>query len=213
MVILGGWRSPRVSATWTESLLRPFTSGRREDFLSVAYPWCGSVERAAARALRVIRAKYPGQAEFDLVGVSMGGIVARVLAHGVVRDTGAGLRVQRVFTLATPHRGAKFAEIVRPDGAARQLCAGSTMLRRLDALLPDAPYELVCYALLRDWLVGATRAAPPGRAPLWLDVETTFSWYLSHYAISHDRRVLADVALRLRGETPIGREGGAPPSD
>jgi pimeloyl-ACP methyl ester carboxylesterase len=213
VIVLGGWRSPKCSATWTRNVLRPFTSGREDDFLCVSYPWSPTIESAAAKALRAVRERFPDQSEFDVVGVSMGGIVARVLAHALVGDDRPPLRVRRIFTLASPHRGARFADWVTPGRAARDLRRGSGLLRRLDALRARGEYELHCYALLRDWLVGATRSAPPGTEPMWLDAETITAKLISHYTVNRDRRLLADVALRLRGEAPIASPGSPPPRD
>ena len=54
----------------------------------------------------------------------------------------------------------------------RDLRAGSERLAWLDERLPAfmaGGGELVCYVLLRDWMVGARNAAPPGQEPWWLD--------------------------------------------
>ncbi len=217
VIILGGWRAPRISPRTVESVLRPFTSNRREDFLSIAYPFAGSVESAAARALQHIRARFPDQVDFDfdIVGVSMGGLVARLLLHGLVRDTHAPIRAARLFTLATPHAGAVLADYIRPDRAASAMRRGSPLLSRLASLPHDGLYEFYPYAQLRDWWVGATRTAPSGGGgelhPMWLDAETTFAKLLSHFAINRDKRIIADIALRLRGEEPIAKRGSEPP--
>lgn len=207
VIVLGGWRAPHVSASSAESLLRPLVSRRSEDFLALSYPTAGSVEAAADSAMGRIAARFPGQREFDLVGISMGGLVARQLASRL------GLPAKRIFTMATPHRGATLARFVRPDIAAREMRPGSTWLAELDAALATAEYELVCYATLRDWWVGARNAAPPGHTPIWLDQETLFGRSLSHFAINRDQRILGDIARRLRGEEPLGRAGTPPPID
>lgn len=218
VIVLGGWRSPRFSPRSVESVLRPLTSGRAEDFLTIAYPLAGSVEAAAGRALKAIRARFADRHEFDIVGISMGGLVARLLLHGLVRDAGPGstpIRAKRLFTLATPHAGAVLADYIRPDRAASSMRRGSALLSRLASLSPEGQYEFVPYAQLRDWWVGATRTAPPDweTQPRWLDAETRFAKVLSHFAINHDPRILADIALKLRGEEPVSRKGTRPPRD
>jgi hypothetical protein len=36
---------------------------------------------------------------------------------------------------------------------------------------------------------------------------------LSHITIAGDKAIAADIARRLRGEEPLGRENGPPPRD
>ena len=145
------------------------------------------------------------------MGLSMGGVLARGLAAGLFGPP--PVRIARFFTLATPHRGAVLARIVRPDSAARDLRPGSRYLTELDAAWPSFTAETVSYALLRDWWVGATRAAPPGMHPRWLDPIGLWARSFSHFAINFDRRVLLAGALRLRGDAPNSGPGTPPPSD
>jgi hypothetical protein len=46
-----------------------------------------------------------------------------------------------------------------------------------------------------------------------VDVPAGAGRLCSHFAINHDRRVLLDIALRLRGETPIATAATAPPRE
>ena len=69
-------------------------------------------------------------------------------------EAGRRLKIVRLFTLGTPHGGAKLAEVARPDAAARDMRAGSAFLTALDRSLAGASYELVCYTRLRDTWVG-----------------------------------------------------------
>lgn len=182
--------------------------------MSVAYVGAGDIREAARVVAGKVAARFGADwaaREFDVVGISMGGLVARVLASP--QDGGPALRIKRLFMLATPHRGAKLARVVAPDRAARDMRPGSDFLGALDARLPSAGYELVCYAQLRDWWVGAGRAAPPGRVPIWTDTESVGARLFSHFQINFNRRVLRDVARRLRGEEPVARGGSWPPCD
>jgi len=207
VVVLGGWRAPHISPASAEGILRSLVSRKTADFLPLSYPRASSVEAAAEAAMSRIAARFPGQRDFDIVGISMGGLVARQLASRL------GLPTKRIFTMATPHRGATLAKFVRPDIAAREMRPGSAWLADLDATLATADYELICYATLRDWWVGARNAAPPGHTPIWLDQDTLFGRSLSHFAINRDERILGDIARRLRGEEPLGRASTPPPID
>lgn len=187
----------------------------------MAYPWSTNFTKIAARLVGLVEARWPSHEqgwtrEVDVVGVSMGGLVARAGAAGVGAGGGpsAGgrrLRIGRLFTLGTPHCGARLAELARPDAAARDMRAGSAFLSRLDeargASERGALYEMVCYTRLRDSWVGAGRTAPPG-----LDVHWVSGWrVLSHVTVSMDPRIVVDIARRLRGEDPLARPDGRPP--
>jgi pimeloyl-ACP methyl ester carboxylesterase len=156
-----------------------------------------------------------GRQDIDLIGVSMGGLVSRVLAakEGIVSEGGVTpferpLRVARIFTLASPHRGALLAEKIRPNSAARDMKPASRFLQHLDAQLAMRDYELRCYSRIRDGWVGATRSSPPGFGVIW----TPGLIWGSHFTVSFDARVLADICRHLRGEEPLARPS-VPPRD
>jgi len=86
---------------------------------------------------------------------------------------------------------------------------GSPFLVRLDERLPDADYEMICYARLRDWWVGARNAAPPGEHPIWVRASP---FTMSHLLITRDGRILDDVCRRLIGEEPSLGAPSEPPS-
>jgi hypothetical protein len=58
----------------------------------------------------------------------------------------------------------------------------------------------VPYVRLGDRIVGADHAAPAGRVAWWVPNPPM---ELAHVGASGDPRVRADVARRLRGETPL----------
>jgi hypothetical protein len=214
VLVLDGWHSPGLPALSLTARLAAATSGRRSDYMVVSYPLAFSVEAAAGWARDRLRRRGWLGRELDVVGVSMGGIVARTLAGGVLGPGVPGpLRIARLFTLVSPHRGAKLADVGRLDRASAQLRAGSELLERLDAALPSAGFQLTCYAMLRDWLVGATRTAPAGWSPIWIDPVAAPARALSHFASVHDARILADLAARLRGEPPPARGPSDAPID
>lgn len=214
VVILAGWRAPALSPWRLEDRLRRLLPRGR--FLSIAYPLASSVQAAAdAVVARLERAKAArsseGTLEIDVVAISMGGLVARWMLAEPPRAL-APWRLPRLFTLATPHRGAKLANYVRLDEASRQMRPGSDFLDRLHAA-PLADTSLTCYAMLRDWWVGARNAAPPDRAPLWIDAGHPLERALSHFLIVQNRAVTLDLALRLAGQPPLAAEGDPPPID
>lgn len=213
VLVLDGWHGPLLPSQRSAWNLSRHTSGRRRDFLAVGYPWAFSVEHAARCAMYWLERRGWLDREIDIVGISMGGIVARAITSGVLGVGGPDrVRAVRVFTFATPHTGAILADRVAVDRAARQLRRGSDLLKRLDDALSSKSYDLYCYALLRDWLVGATRTFPSGTQPYWVDPEG-LQRPIAHFVSPYEHRLGLDVALRLRGEAPIAVRASTPPSD
>lgn len=225
VVVLAGWRSFRLPAFGLADKLAPLTSGRRTDFIAIAYPWAGSVEAAAGHARRVLtetfQAAGAGQqgpdpvapVEVDVVGISMGGLVGRLLeVRSALADPGP-VRIRRLFTIATPHGGARLADRIALDRAARSMRAGSTLLRDLEAGTAESRYELICYAQLRDWWVGATRSSPAAGTMHWIDAESPMDRALSHFTSFRRWPIVLDIARRLRGESPLAGVPSRPPRD
>lgn len=218
LVVLGGWRTVHATAAALGRTLGHLTIGDAGWAEAVSFLTVGRLEHAAAKAVAAVEARWPSDerdatSEVDVVGVSMGGIVARVAAAGLHAGApgavGKRLRIARLFTLATPHRGARAAGLFPLDTSERQMMPGSEMLRRLDSLLPTLPYELRAYARLRDGMVGATRAAPTGRGCFWVDGPLL----LSHLTITRERRFIVDIARALRGESSLAARESDPPSN
>ena len=211
VVVIGGYRSWSSLAAGLRGRLLTLTGAESKDILAASHTLRGTF----AGSLRVVRRQIEawrsdvadGSVEIDLVGISMGGLLSRALAGGVL--DGPSLSACRIFTLASPHRGARLAETIRPDPAAGDMRAGSAVLAKLDAAWPDRRYELIPYAVLNDAWVGATRASPPGLDPIW----TPGARVMSHFSVSVAPGIQADLARRLRGEDPIAGPASRPPRD
>jgi hypothetical protein len=135
----------------------------------------------------------------------MGGLIARAAA--IPAAGRKRVRIARLFTLGTPHRGARLAPYIPLDPLVRNMRPGSDLLKRLDGHRPD--YELRCYARLRDSWVGARNAAPAGTQPLWKPGPLI----MSHQTISTDSLIRADIARCLRNEAPFAVQGSPSPRD
>ncbi len=199
LVVLSGWRATPMLAWALGREMRKRLPDR--PVVPVSFMTTSSIEAAAERLIGAVEERFPsdqpGRTErVDVVGVSMGGLVARHAA--AVGAGGRRLAIGTLFTLATPHRGARLAEAIALDRAARDMRPGSAFLRGLDE--HEREYQLVCYARLGDRWVGATNTAPPGMDPIWVEPPR---WTLSHLLVSRDRRILDDIAARLRGEAPV----------
>jgi hypothetical protein len=219
VLVVSGWRAPSIAPRMTATRLAAMTSDRLDDFVPVSIFDAGTIADAANALIDAAERAFPSDApsftrEVDVVAISMGGLASRLAA--APRDAlGAHaqglrerrLRIARLFTLATPHCGASLADVLAPDACAKQMRKGSEFLNALDRALAADPLEIIPYARLRDGMVGAQNAAPPGMTALWVDGPPA----LAHLAITTDKRIMLDIALRLRGETPIACPGDKPP--
>jgi len=147
--------------------------------------------------------------EVDVIGFSMGGLVARH-ASRPRSDGGKRLAIRRLFTISTPHCGARLAELPTLDQRTIDMRADSDFLAALNEALADADYELFCYTRLGDWIVGVENAAPPGQTAWWVPSPPMS---FAHLGAATDARILADIARRLRGEAPLTTEPPTPASE
>ncbi|MFF8804256.1 esterase/lipase family protein [Streptomyces omiyaensis] len=100
--------------------------------------------RTAAEALgrRIERiADRTGRAEVDLVGHSLGGLVARYY----VQRLGGDARVRTLVTLGTPHAGTTVARLADAHPLVRQMRPGSEVLRELAAPAPGCRTRFVSF--------------------------------------------------------------------
>ncbi|MEM1329290.1 MAG: hypothetical protein AAGG07_01885 [Planctomycetota bacterium] len=216
VVLLSGYRAWPSMVGRVERRIRETTSGDRKDFLEISYPLGDDIDRIVERVVEKVDQRWPSDnpdetIEVDVIAISMGGLVARAASEppAIREREGKRLNSVRVFTLASPHRGASLAERIALDTAAKSMRPGSEWLSDLNSRVSERDYELICYGQLRDGWVGATRTAPPGMSPYW----TGGTRWFSHFDSATNPWFLADIALRLRGERPIARVPSTPPSD
>ncbi len=237
VVVLGGYHEPGPWAEALMMRLRAATSQDPHDFLAVDYLFKSDAEDLIAKVVTQVDEKWPNASrtetiEIDAVAISMGGLIARAAAIPPERNLIPGdetlserqaahaetaspgdyrkrLRIRRLFTLATPHRGAKLADAIAPDNISRAMRTDSPWICGLNGTLGECEYELFPYAILRDGVVGARNAAPPGREPFWV----SGTLIGSHMGVSENRRIAADIARRLRGERPLAIGPSRPPND
>lgn len=206
VVVVGSFRGPDPIVESMTIRLARMTTGRRADFLRIPTWFEGEIEVLALRTVEMVESAYPSgredaTVEVDVVGLSMGGLVARYAAD---RLEGRRLKIRRLITIATPHRGAVMAprSPLVEDRAVQDMYPRSLFLTKLDEAY-DGSYEIIPYARLGDGIVGTINTAPPGRRPIWTDRQGV----TSHLTVNEDRRILTDIARRLRGEEARGVEG------
>ncbi|MEQ8769902.1 MAG: thioesterase domain-containing protein [Phycisphaerales bacterium] len=195
VVVISGYLDPGLYAGVVSRELRRLTSHDPADFHVARFALHGAIEPMAERVTEKLRAI--GSESFDLVGLSMGGLIARRVA--AVVNAAGDRRVERVFTLGTPHRGSTLAERIAPTEAARQMRPGSEFLRALDAALGPSGIELVAYQMEEDAVIGDGRGVPEGHPGIRLPRRAGEP----HLHIMGDPIAILDIGRRLRGESPI----------
>ncbi len=213
VVILNGYRGPGYAVQPFLRRMAALTSADRRDWHAVNYTEVGSIERAAEIAANAVDARWPSgdpdeTIEVDVIGISMGGLVAReaALPPEARGRGGKRLRIARLYTIGTPHRGATMAERLAIVNPGLQMTPGSAYLASLDEALAEADYELIAYAQLNDTWVGDQNTAPPGHDPIWAPGTPI----LSHFRMTGNRLIVADIARRLRGESPLAEPSPVP---
>ena len=211
LVIIGGIGDPNftppIYRRWFERLTRD------TKIITVSIGTCGSFESCRQAVVDAVDKACPSTdplwtTEVDVMGASLGGLVAR-FAAGPAVDTQhpRRLRIQRLFSISSPHTGAALADRIALTQMHRDLRTGSAFMRRLANLDHQASYEVYPYVRLSDQIVGEEHAAPPGLVPIWVP---NHRWTSSHDSALFDDRILADIARRLRGEAPFSHPPFAP---
>ena len=228
LVILSGYLEPGVAPRILKKRFANVTGNER--ILGVSFAWCRHFDQCREKVIAAVEETFAGSdrlwtTEVDVVGISMGGLVARYAAMSRGTDTPARkgrtarrnegrpsskrrLRIARLFTIATPHRGARRAEWPTRHPLHADMRAGSKFLRRLNAPENAPAYPIYPYVRLGDSTVGTENAAPRGREVWWVPGRALQP---SHSGAMLDPRIFAEIARRLRGEEPLTAEPAIPP--
>lgn len=163
-------------------------------FFGFEYWTLGKVASAARRLgdyVEELLERHPGADGVDLVGHSMGGVVARYyLAFG-----GGAARVRHLVTLGSPHRGTPTSHfgLGRPQ---RELLPGSSLMMRLEAAGLPPGTEVVAIWSRGDALVWSEEHAElPGARHVVFDD-------LGHLGLLASRRVAREVTAVLTQDRP-----------
>lgn len=210
IVVLGGIYDPGIASSGVARRLRRMVDAE-DMIISISFFGCGTFDQCRAQVIEKIQEAFPSDdpdvtTEIDVIAISMGGLVARHAA-AVKAEGGRRLLIRRLFTISTPHRGAKLAWLLTLDSRIKDMKKGSPFLDKLDLAWENADYEIHPYTRLGDVIVGPANTAPPGRHPWWAaNIPGSFS----HLFAMFDPRFLADIARRLRSESPFTHEPPAP---
>ncbi len=213
VLVLGPFIDPGISVAWLEHRLQR-TLGPEALVIGQGFTLFDSWDRCAEKAVAAVDEAHPNDdpaftTEVDVIGFSMGGLVARHAA-APRGDGERRLKIARLFTMATPHRGAWLAGLPPINEQMRGMRAGSAFLTTLherEAETADDDYPVLAYTRYWDETVRSPNAAPDGALPLWVPNPLLFG---PHPFSFNDPRFLADICRRLRGETPLGTPAPLP---
>ena len=207
VVFLAGISDPAVSSGAILGTIGPTLSGKliEVEFFD-EHTFEGARQKLLREVARELGCDLDHLPPVDVVAFSMGGLVARSAA--IPDAAGRRLPIRRLFTICTPHEGARMAGVPIGTPQSSDMTQTSDFMVHLRAARRD--YDLICYARLDDVTVGEEFGAPEG-VPLWWVPTPEGQW--AHMQAFYDDRILADIARRLRGEAPFSTLPSAPLPD
>lgn len=207
VVFIGSYRGPDFHVSSLNRRFVKLTSGDRDDFARIPTWFDDTTGAVVDRTIAVTADRFglsedgTETVEVDVIGLSMGGVIARAAA--VEAEGRPRLKIRNLYTIASPHRGANLAGMISPDACARDLCCESDFINAINDVYEDHAYELYPYGVLNDGVVGVINTAPPGELPIW----TRGKFWGSHMTVVENRPIITDIARRLRDEEPIAERG------
>lgn len=211
VVVLAGYMDPGFGGnSLAARLRRTFTDPNQ--IISIAFFSERDFDACREKVIRQVEAAFPSRdpkftTEVDVIGISMGGIIARHAARELP-EGGKRLKIARLFTMGTPHLGANLAGLPTLDRKQIDMRAGSAFIEQLNADPTTMDFEIVAYARLGDTIVGVENTAPPGMHPWWLP---NLPFEPAHLTVASDVRIVADIIQRLRGDVPFTVGEPTPP--
>lgn len=132
----------------------------------------------------------------DVVGLSMGGIVAREAAR---RRHPPRLCIARLYTLATPHLGARSIAWLVPHHQAQSLLQHGAYLNELNDDPDSRSFHIETFSITGDHMVGPHSAHGIGdHHHPWPNVTLN----PGHHFVHADPRILMTVVGKLLGHLP-----------
>jgi pimeloyl-ACP methyl ester carboxylesterase len=207
VVVIDGWLNYGGAGVITREL-KELTGGEEDLFVKYNYPLIFStLESNARKIVKIVEERWPSDdpewtTEIDVVGFSMGGLIARVAAEAPRegKKPRKRLKVKRLFTISAPHKGTgwwiRWAAIDQMSWAVSLY--GGNYRTWLNERLVEADYDLYCYGQGNDWISGNNFEAAGHR-----EIKARGQFMFSHTSSYGNYRHLADIAARLRGEDPI----------
>ena len=215
LVIIGGYLDPGIGPAGLAQTFHDITGDRR--IITISLGATQTFDDCRSRIVNAVNDAFPSTdpnytTAVDVIGISMGGVAPRYAARHDPSSTSKlkRLNMVRLFTISTPHQGATLADIhLVVSRLQLDMRPGSRFIRRLN--MPVDPmerlYSIYAYVRLNDQEVGVENAAPPGQTPWWIGDLPGSS---THSMAYRDPRIVADIALRLRGASPLATDPASP---
>ncbi len=211
VIVLSGFLDPGLLAQSVVNDIRSTTTNGQ--FETAGFLFKGTFDDCREHVIAVVDKAFPNDdprwtTEVDVIAISMGGVVARYAALPPDEDSDKKrppqrrLKIARLFTISSPHRGAEMAVWPSFDRKQINMRPGSPFIKILNQAWPDRDYQLYAYVRDGDTVVGEQNAAPPGELAWWVSNKFLEG---AHIGAHGDERILADIARRLRGEQPFTR--------
>ena len=147
-----------------------------------------------------------GSERVDIVGHSLGGLIARYY----VQRLGGDARVRTLVTLGTPHSGTRVVPLANAHPIVRQMRPGSELLEELTRPAPGCRTHFVSFWSDLDHLMDPLETACIDHADLMAqNVRVSGIGHLAlpvHPAVATGIRQVLDTARA--GEETVGRAGG-----
>jgi hypothetical protein len=207
VLIIDGYNDPGIGSAIVRKKIVEATGDKR--IVTVSCASCRTFDECRKRVTDAVDRAFPTAndkltTEVDVIGISMGGLVARYSAEPP-NGKGKQLRIARLFTLSSPLRGAKAASLPTFNQLQKDMRIGSPFLAKVNAIKPT--YPIYPYVRLDDKTVGPANASPPGEEPIWV---ANLALQPAHMFVVVDPRIIGDVARRLRGEPPLSKDQRTP---
>lgn len=210
VVIAGGWGGTNLANLPVTRELRRALGPR--NVIIVTFSGAKTFEECRRRLIggvqRAMQSTDPMTTpEVDVVGVSLGGLVA-VDAAGTPPNPGKDprrLRIVNLYAISTPFRGANLA-FMPGSKFLDDMMEDSDYLKRIRAEVKAADYNVIAYGRMGDFWVGVDNVEATGYPFYWLPNR---AFEDAHHGFN-DPRIIADIARRLRGEQPFTTSPPAP---
>ncbi|MDH6623634.1 hypothetical protein M2271_001426 [Streptomyces sp. LBL] len=190
-------------------LRRSLAQHGRQQIESLNYsPLTCDIRTAAALLGRHIEeiCERTGSRQVDVVGHSLGGLIARYY----VQRLGGDLRIRTLVTLGTPHSGTRVAPLANAHPIVRQMRPGSDLIEELTLPAPGCRTHFVSFWSDLDHLMDPLETACVEHPDLIAEnIRVTGIGHLAlpvHPAVASGIRRVLDTARP--GEETISRSGG-----
>ncbi len=222
LVILGGFNDPGFAAAHLRGEIIRATGDKR--VIGVSFPFCANFNECRSEVIKAVDRAFPnarrgshdrGRRDRACRWVAWS-LATRQRRMSKSRISDA-CKLRGSLRSARPTAGAAMADFPTLSQLQIDMRTDSKFLSQLSESEAEASqessakaYEVIPYVRLSDAIVGASNAAPFGQTPHWVPAEPLQE---SHIGAMLDSRIIADVARRLRGETPITTDPPAPLPD